>query len=102
MRSVQDALYNWLSIKVVCDARPEDTAARETLDLFDEIIKNEQHLSNVEVTTDDVMYYVTYIHEGESKKTRFPRELIAEYKTHDNDTGSAEVQIAVINESIKN
>jgi hypothetical protein len=76
MRSVQDALYNWLSIKVVCDARPEDTAARETLDLFDDIIKNEQHLTNIEVTTDDVMYYVTYIHEGESKKTRFPRELI--------------------------
>jgi hypothetical protein len=76
MRSVQDALYNWLSIKVVCDARPDDTAARETLDLFDDIIKNEQHLTNIEVKTDDVMYYVTYIYEGESKKTRFPRELI--------------------------
>ncbi|MEH7010702.1 MULTISPECIES: 30S ribosomal protein S15 [Bacillaceae] len=29
-------------------------------------------------------------------------ELIAEYKTHDNDTGSAEVQIAVLTESINN
>ncbi|MDR7076432.1 hypothetical protein J2Y03_001435 [Neobacillus niacini] len=76
MRSVQDALYNWLSIKVVCDARPEDTAARETLDLFDGIIKDEHHLTNILVTTDEVMYYVSYTHEGESKKTRFPRELI--------------------------
>ena len=29
-------------------------------------------------------------------------EIIAEYKTHDNDTGSAEVQIAVLTESINN
>jgi hypothetical protein len=76
MRSVQDALYNWLSIKVVCDARPDDSAARETLDLFDDIIINEHHLSDLEVTTDDLMYYVSYILDGESKKTRFPRELI--------------------------
>jgi|SRR4051794_13714862 hypothetical protein len=76
MRSVQDALYNWLSIKVVCDARPEDTAARETLDLFDGIIKDEHHLTNIVVTTDEVMYYVSYTHAEDSKKTRFPRELI--------------------------
>jgi len=29
-------------------------------------------------------------------------EIIAEYKTHENDTGSAEVQIAVLTESINN
>lgn len=76
MRSVQDALYNWLSIKVVCDARPLDTAARETLDLFDEIIKDEHHLTDIEITMDEVMYYVSFTHEGETKKTRFPRDLI--------------------------
>ncbi|MGX6442092.1 hypothetical protein ACWM35_02505 [Neobacillus sp. K501] len=76
MKSVQDALYNWLSIKVVCDARPEDTAARETLDLFDDMIMNEYRLTNIEVTTDEMMYYVSYIQGGETKKTRFPRELI--------------------------
>lgn len=76
MRSVQDAIYNWLTIKVVCDARPEDTAAKETLDLFDDIIINEHQLTNIEVTIDDVMYYVSYDHKGEMKKTRFPRDLI--------------------------
>lgn len=30
------------------------------------------------------------------------RELIEEYKTHDNDTGSPEVQIAVLTEEINN
>ena len=76
MNSVQDALYNWLTIKIVSDARPDDTAATETKQLFDEILTNEHQVTNIEITTDEHMYYVTYHHGGESKKTRFPRELI--------------------------
>ena len=75
MKSVQDTLYNWLTIKVVCDARPDDTAARDTLNLFEEML-TDLNLSNIEVTTDAVMYYVSYQHGEEMKKTRFPRELI--------------------------
>ncbi|WP_066066373.1 hypothetical protein [Neobacillus soli] len=76
MKSLQDALYNWLTIKVVCDARPDDTAARDTKDLFEEILTKDHHLSNIEITTDDVMYYVNYQQGEETKKTRYPRELI--------------------------
>lgn len=75
MKSVQDTLYNWLTIKVVCDARPDDTAARDTLNLFEEMIAD-LHLSNIEVTKDDVMYYVSYQQGEETKKTRYPQELI--------------------------
>jgi hypothetical protein len=75
MKSVQDTLYNWLTIKAVCDARPDDTAAQDTLNLFEEMIA-ELHLSNIEVTKDDVMYYVSYQQGEETKKTRYPQELI--------------------------
>ncbi|MBT2726064.1 hypothetical protein J7E63_03805 [Bacillus sp. ISL-75] len=75
MKSVQDTLYNWLTIKVVCDARPDDTAARDTLNLFEEMIAD-LHLSDIEVTKDDVMYYVSYQQGEETKKTRYPQELI--------------------------
>lgn len=75
MKSVQDTLYNWLTIKVVCDARPDDTAAKDTLNLFEEMLAD-LNLSNIEVTTDVVMYYVSYQQGDETKKTRFPRELI--------------------------
>lgn len=75
MKSVQDTIYNWLTIKVVCDARPDDTAARDTLNLFEEMLAD-LNLSNIEVTTDVVMYYVSYQQGEETKKTRFPRELI--------------------------
>lgn len=75
MKSVQDTLYNWLTIKVVCDARPDDTAARDTLNLFEEML-DDLNLTNIEVTEDVVMYYVSYQQGEETKKARFPRELI--------------------------
>jgi Fe-S oxidoreductase len=76
MRSFQDVLYNWLTIKVVCDARPNDTAAQETCAHFEEVLTNEYEVSNLEITTDDVMYYVSCQKGEELKKNRFPRELI--------------------------
>lgn len=76
MNSLQDALYNWLTIKVVIDERPDDTAAVDTEKMFYDILIEKHSLSNIEVTKDDVMYYVHFDHEGERKQQRFPRELI--------------------------
>lgn len=76
MKSLQDAIYNWLTIKVVSDARPDDNAARDTADLFEEILTNEYHISNIEVSTDETFYHVSYLLEGETQKKRFPIEVI--------------------------
>ncbi|QFT88720.1 hypothetical protein FIU87_08695 [Bacillus sp. THAF10] len=76
MRSIQDTLYNWLTIKVVSEARPEDTSARETTALFKGILYEDHQLSNIEVTKDDLMYFVEYDKDGERHKVRFPIELI--------------------------
>ncbi|OCA85586.1 hypothetical protein A8F94_11920 [Bacillus sp. FJAT-27225] len=76
MKSVQDTLYNWLTIKVVCDARPDDTAALETKEIFDEMLVETHGISEINIETDEEMYYVHYVREGETKKARFPRELI--------------------------
>ncbi|WP_066052801.1 hypothetical protein [Robertmurraya korlensis] len=76
MKSLQDTLYNWLTIKVVVDERPDDTAAVDTEKMFYEMLVKDQGLQNIEVTTDAVMYYVHYDMDGERKSSRFPRELI--------------------------
>ncbi|WHY79196.1 hypothetical protein QNH20_08710 [Neobacillus sp. WH10] len=76
MESLQDALYNWLTIKVVCDARPDDLAAKETQDFFEEMLTSQHHVSNIDISKDDVMYYVSYQQGEETKKARYPRELI--------------------------
>ncbi|MBP2239980.1 hypothetical protein J2Z40_000533 [Cytobacillus eiseniae] len=76
MNSLQDALYNWLTIKIVCDERPDDHAAAETEAMFWGMLVDDHHLTNIEIETDEIMYYVHYDHNGERKKTRYPRELI--------------------------
>lgn len=76
MKTLQDALYNWLTIKVVSDEIPEDNAAKETTDLFEDILTTDHQLTNIQVKKEDEMYYVTYEKDGEVKTTRFPVELI--------------------------
>jgi hypothetical protein len=74
--SLQDTLYNWLTIKVVCDARPDDTAANETLDLFDKSLLEEHKVTDIEVEKDEPFYFVSYTVNAERKKQRYPIELI--------------------------
>lgn len=76
MKSLQDSLYNWLTIKIVSDERPDDTAAAETEKMFFDILGNEHQVSEIEIEKDEVMYHLHYTQNDERKKTRFPRELI--------------------------
>ncbi len=76
MKSLQDIIYNWLSIQVVSDARPEDIAAKQTAEHFWVMLKEEYHLESVNVEKDEVMYLVKYTKEGIEKSYRFPVELI--------------------------
>ncbi len=75
MKSLQDTLYNWLTIKVVCDARPDDSAAAETKDLFENILKEDHGIHELDVSKDEFMYFVSYSLNGENKQNRFPVEL---------------------------
>lgn len=76
MKSLQDAIYNWLTIKIVAEARPDDKAAWETFELFEDILINEFKLKDIEIKKDEVMYLVTYNVDSEEKSVRFPTELI--------------------------
>jgi hypothetical protein len=73
--NLQDALFNWLQIKIVADARPEDQAARDTLDFFEQILKEDHQMSDFHIAqTDDTMYYVHYAADGKGKKQMFDKE----------------------------
>ena len=76
MKSLQDALYNWLSIKVVSDARPEDKAASETTEMFYTILLNDHNISDIHIQKVEEMYMLSYIKEGQKGTSRFPAELI--------------------------
>jgi hypothetical protein len=76
VNSLQDALYNWLTIKVVSEDRPDDLSADETKKLFEAILTEDHGLANIKVTKDEDMYYVHFEKDGEKKHSRFPVELI--------------------------
>ena len=76
MKSLQDALYNWLSIKVVHDARPDDHAAKETVHTFYQILEKDYQINSIQVEAQEELYYVHYDQNGTQGKYRFPRELI--------------------------
>lgn len=76
MRSLQDALYNWLTIKVVSDERPDDIAAEETRILFETILLEDHGIGQIEVVKDEIMYTLHFQKAGEIKKMSFPCELI--------------------------
>jgi hypothetical protein len=72
---LQDALFNWLQMKIVSDARPEDGAAKETLDFFNIILMEDHHLSDIKDGVEDGdKLYIQYVVDGESKKQTFDRE----------------------------
>ncbi|PLS16541.1 hypothetical protein CVD28_15770 [Bacillus sp. M6-12] len=76
MKSLQDTLYNWLTIKVVNLARPDDTAAHETTELFEHMLADEHAVSDMVITKEPPMYFINFKQRGEAKRVRFPEELI--------------------------
>ncbi|MFG6116809.1 hypothetical protein ACGTN9_16785 [Halobacillus sp. MO56] len=76
MRSLQDAVYNWLTIKVVADYRPDDASANETADFFYEMLQSDHQVKEIEVNREGELYQVTCHTSEEVRKLRFPVELI--------------------------
>jgi hypothetical protein len=76
MKNVRDTLSNWLTIKVVSDARPGDLAAIDTVKLFESILKDDYLVDNIKIKKDEVLYHLTYDVNGEEKIIHFPVELI--------------------------
>lgn len=72
---LEDALFNWLQIQVVSDARPDDGAAAETLSFFAQILTEDHGLTDFAIVkTDETMIHVKYVIDGRSKLQLFPRE----------------------------
>lgn len=73
---LRDALFYWLQMKLVCEARPEDQAAKDTLTFFEQILAEDHALEHYQVSeSDTVSIVVTAESRGEAKNYRFDREM---------------------------
>lgn len=72
--NLRDALFNWLQISIVAEARPEDKAAAETADFFEVILREDHRLTEFQVSKDETMYRIRYTGEDGAKLIMFDRE----------------------------
>ncbi|MGA8941392.1 MAG: hypothetical protein WB502_01545 [Thermoactinomyces sp.] len=72
---LKDALFNWLQIRVVQDARPSDRSARDTVHFFEEILREDHGVEQLEKKIEENLYVVCYKQSGEEKVEKFPREM---------------------------
>ncbi|WP_211246690.1 hypothetical protein [Cohnella pontilimi] len=81
--SLIDALFYWLQMKLVCEARPDDEAARATVDFFAQILSEDHDLLSYDLTSqNEVKIYVTYTVKGESERTVWFDREAAEQLLH--------------------
>lgn len=74
--NLDDAIYNWLSIKLVAEAREDDLAAKDTYEFFSDILSEDHRIEQIEANKEDDWYIVTFVSEGEQQKKQYPSELI--------------------------
>ncbi|MBP1992820.1 hypothetical protein [Paenibacillus eucommiae] len=73
--TLQDALFNWLQMVIVAEARPDDHAAQATMGFFEQILTEDHGLTDFYIDSkDDEMIYICYEHEDVIKKKVFDRE----------------------------
>lgn len=80
---LKDALFYWLQIKLVYEARPEDGAAKDTVDFFAAILREDHHVKEVRIHhQDDRQIHVEYTIGNETMTEAFDRRL-SEQLLHD-------------------
>ncbi|USG67519.1 hypothetical protein NDK47_09695 [Brevibacillus ruminantium] len=70
----EDALANWLQIKLVAEARPEDRSAADTASFFEEILREDHKASELSYHAEEHCYVVTALFDDERSERRFDRE----------------------------
>lgn len=79
---LEDALFNWLQMKIVSEARPEDRAAEETRLFFEEILREDHSITELVTTDDELRIHITYETDGTSHNLFFDKDY-AEQLLHD-------------------
>ena len=72
---LEDALFNWLQIKIVSDARPDDRAAEDTMMFFGKILEEDHNITGLTIVErKDTMIHICMEQDGEEQVKAFDRE----------------------------
>lgn len=73
---IEKAIFNWLQIAVVYEARPDDPAAKETEEFFREILTKDHQIEKITYERGPFNYIVTFEKEGREEKKPFASSTI--------------------------
>ncbi|MED1786086.1 hypothetical protein P4V47_00935 [Brevibacillus laterosporus] len=71
-----DALFNWLQIRVVMDLRKNDRSASDTEAFFQQILREDHKIDQLQVQIEEGRYLVTYTIDNEQHEMAFDREAV--------------------------
>lgn len=71
-----DALFNWLQIQVVADARPDDQSALNTASFFREMLREDHEMNELSYRQDGDWYVLTGRSHSEEWESRYPVESV--------------------------
>jgi len=72
-----DAIFNWLQIEIVREARPSDRAAKDTVLFFEEMLRKDHQVISISKKLVEGFYHVEYQLQDDPKvrTMKFPREF---------------------------
>jgi hypothetical protein len=70
----KDALFNWLQIQIVWDARPSDVSAKDTVVFFETLLLEDHDITEIKMRLQNQEYCISYKQEGEEHTISFPKE----------------------------
>jgi hypothetical protein len=71
---LKDVLFNWLQIQIVREARPSDRSARDTVFFFEEMLRDDHQVTQLEKWTEKEHYVIRYEQNGEMRTVEFSRD----------------------------
>ncbi|GGI43382.1 hypothetical protein GCM10008018_01790 [Paenibacillus marchantiophytorum] len=74
--NLQDTFFNWLQMHIVHEARPDDEAAKETLDFFALILREDHGVRQIQFINEEDRrkIHIAFEREGASHTQSFERE----------------------------
>ncbi|HZG82324.1 MAG TPA: hypothetical protein VEZ13_16280 [Brevibacillus sp.] len=72
----EDALFNWLQIQVVADARPDDKSALDTAAFFRDVLREDHGIEDLAYRREGDWYVLTDKTKTEASESRYPAEAI--------------------------
>ncbi|MGM9933378.1 hypothetical protein [Pradoshia sp.] len=76
MNVLMDAVYNWLTIRIVYDVRPDDTAARDTVQMFEKNLEEDHGIDRYAYEKKDGWYTVVFTKDGKEDQFRYREEMV--------------------------